>query len=356
MNRRCGIEMMIAATFIVTALIGCEDKSPGSGRIPDHAAALALLKSVNESAATDAKSVENSSERETAANSKLSAAAQSILIELTRETPEELADDAFAAIKSGDYDSAQRLLRRAILSDRNDAGATYDPSAFWYTEHNALVRGRAQAMAMVSSRPKMGAFADEHSALVAWAANKFAQPIHVGSLTFCRVQWSPETTSDPGAPSEVVTRTDGNPEVIKVNDIGPGPEAPNADAAFEQLWKWAVFELLNADNAVDFIKVERLAIKGALTEDAYVEANFSLEWRTSQRTRRWYVEVFLPYAKQRGLRTDPRQWYCGLWGSAHSVLWRFYTDKNAYPWSYSSRGYRALRKGVASNGVPPGSH
>lgn len=355
MNRRCGIEMMIAATFIVTALIGCEDKSPGSARIPDHAAALALLKSVNESAATDAKSAENSSERETAANSKLSAVAQSILVELTRETPEELADDAFAAIKSGDYDSAQCLLRRAILSDRNDAGATYDPSALWYTEHNALVRGRAQAMAMVSSRPKMGAFADEHSPLVAWAANKFAQPIRVGAFTFCAVEWSPEVTSIPGAPSEVVTRTDGNPEVIKVNDIVPGPEVPDADAAFEQLWKWAVFELHNADNALGCAKLERLAINGALAEDAYVEASFSLEWRAVQRTRRWYVEVFLPYAKQRGLRTDPRQWYCGAWGSAHSVLWRSYTDRNAYPWSYYSTVYRALRSGVVANGLPPGS-
>src|SRR5437763_1691437 len=39
------------------------------------------------------------------------------------------------------------------------------------------------------------------------------------------------------------------------------------------------------------------------------------ERKTAERTRRWYLEIFLPHAKRYRIPTDPEIWYCRMRGT-----------------------------------------
>ena len=248
-----------------------------------------------------------------------------------------LANDASKAVREGDYDRAIALLREAIESHPHDVGAKYDPWTMPLHDKGALEHGRQQFERMLRDRPQMCSNIHPSDLLWKWTLAKYAAKIEG-----LPIEWSdlePSNNSD----AENYRPYDGTPGQIRVKAI----DARRADAAaFETLWVNVVFELHNIESTKEFSAIDAKAREGLIERDAYVKRMFMVEWKTMERTRKWYVEVFLPHAKKYKLPTDPARWYCDTWGTAEEDFAR-YSNRNDYPWEPYSTQFRELRSSGA---------
>jgi hypothetical protein len=263
--------------------------------------------------------------------------------------PDKLLTKAVIALQNNDYAQAISLLRKAITSNDGDAGANYDPLDFPIFEKDALNHGQLQLQSMLRDRPLMGAFLNPTDDIQTWAALKFAEDV-LGS----RIDWDPENPKSLLLSAEHIPPYNGEPGRIFVRDISlqskPGDSRERSEKAeiFEQLWSAAVFELHNIKNAREFFEIETKAINGDLDQDTFVKSMFLGEFKTTQLTRKWYVQIYLPHAKKYNLPTKPVVWYCSMWGSPDSIFAR-YTDKKSYPWEPYTTYYQKLISGVRNS-------
>ena len=87
-----------------------------------------------------------------------------------------------------------------------------------------------------------------------------------------------------------------------------GPER-DKERTFEEMWCDAVFELYNVASAKDFQQCSAEARAGRLSRREYVVGNLRIESRAAERTRAFYINVFLPWAKEHRLSSNPRCWF-----------------------------------------------
>jgi hypothetical protein len=247
----------------------------------------------------------------------------------------ELARQASEALKDKDYDQAITLLRWAIAVNPDDEGAGYNPWKFDAGQSAPLMHGQLQVARMLADRPQMAKYVQPTDPLLRSAVLKYMTKFN-GMETV----WDSTSTSSPSCGAEHSTPV-RNVSWGAIRIDRRDDELCEA-AAFEKLWAGAMFELHNIENARAFRRLYRQATDGEVTHDEFVKGMVLIEFRAAQRTRRWYVEVFLPHAKQYELSTDPVEWYCGQWGSAEEQFPR-YVDRQAYPWMPYSDYYRQLR-------------
>jgi hypothetical protein len=257
---------------------------------------------------------------------------------LDQVIPETLSANArHALVDNQNYDLAIDLLREAILSNPNDIGADYDPKVFLHQPSDAPEHGRKQLLKMLADRPLMNQYLDESDDLWSWAAWKYGAKI-AGS----NVVWDSSPTVDANCPAQHRMPTHGKDGAVQVRKVSLDDVMNNKAAAFDRLWSGAVYELHNIENAAEFDELFHRAKCGTVTEEEFVKSMFTIELKAEQRTRKWYVELYLPHAKKYGIRTYPENWCCTDWGSSTS-LFLCYTDKEAYPWTPYSRYYAELR-------------
>ena len=215
-------------------------------------------------------------------------------------------------------------LQTAIGLNPKDAGVKYRPSSNKELTPEALKHGEEQAARMVRDRPAMARFGKEGDFLRQWAARKFA-----GEDFGEPFDWDPTPPKDSDA--ENVAPTGGRRACIRVEPLysaGPNKGKPRG---FEELWAGAVFELHNVTYARQFLRLHEEAGEGKLAKEQFVADIWKYEYLAAQRTRAFYVQVFLPWAEKQKLPTDPGLWFAAWWESAADTLAGF-ADKTAYPW------------------------
>jgi hypothetical protein len=113
------------------------------------------------------------------------------------------------------------------------------------------------------------------------------------------------------------------------------PSGPHegVDLTFEELWKAIVFELHNITNVTEFERSYKDALAGKLTRDEFVAAMFRSEFKAMQCTRAFYCRIYLLWAKEKNLRSEPIIWYTRMWGGPDAALAK-YPRNAAYPWAY----------------------
>ena len=240
-----------------------------------------------------------------------------------RENSAEVAARAVEWIRQGRYDDGIAALRYAIELNPEDGGFQY---RLLETELplEAIQHGETQVGQMLSNRPSMREHVQEADLLWRWAARKFA-----GEDLGEPVYWDASPLT--GTEAKCVPPANGFPACIYLSPVyTTGPRQGEA-MGFEDLWRNAVFEFHNVANAQQFIRLDEQAAAGSLTKEEYIRETFAIEHRTSQRTRGFYAYVFLPWAKQKRLTTDPSLWYTGGWRSADESI-RFFVEGSAYPW------------------------
>ena len=87
----------------------------------------------------------------------------------------------------------------------------------------------------------------------------------------------------------------------------------------------------NVNFAREFVRLNDDADRGRLSKEAFVAGILKYELQAAQRTRAFYLNVFLPWAEKKKLPTDPTLWFCDWWDTPESVL-KSFPDRSAYPW------------------------
>jgi HEAT repeat protein len=59
---------------------------------------------------------------------------------------------------------------------------------------------------------------------------------------------------------------------------------------------------------------------------------FATEWCAVERTRRFFVDVYLRHNGQPNVPTHPDLWHLTAWGSVDELLQNIYNDRTNYPW------------------------
>ena len=88
------------------------------------------------------------------------------------------------------------------------------------------------------------------------------------------------------------------------------------------MWRKTVFELYNISNAECFRQIELQVTLGKLTKDEFARKMAEGESRAAEKTRAFYIRVFLPWAKEQHLTTNPELWF---------VAWRSDPGKSLLP-------------------------
>jgi hypothetical protein len=238
---------------------------------------------------------------------------------------------AAARIGLGDFDGGIADLREAIQRNPGDVGQDYRPNSTEPLTAGALAHGEKQVRQMLADRPVMAQHVKPGEALWQWAVRKFA-----GEDLDDTIDWDPtpprESSADHSVPG---TWRRGS---IRVSKYAAYDEQAGPAACFDALWSRAIFELHNITHRDEFTKVWNLALEGALTEDAFVARTCAIEHKALQETRAFYVQVYLPWAKSRGVTTRPAAWHILWWGRPDESIKRF-SDRDSYPWRPYVRQY-----------------
>ena len=81
------------------------------------------------------------------------------------------------------------------------------------------------------------------------------------------------------------------------------------DRSFDSLWSSAVFELYNVANARDFNRISSDAAEGRLDKQTFVAKYIGCESRAAEKTRVFYIRIFLPWAAEHRVPTEPERWF-----------------------------------------------
>ena len=229
-----------------------------------------------------------------------------------------------AWLRKGDYAKGAADLKAAIAMNPGDAGVHYQPSIAWPLSADALRHGRRQVADMLHDRPAMAKYGDETNFLSDWAERKFA-----GEDFGEPIDWDPSPPLHSDA--EHLAPGDGENAAILVEaDYSAGPKE-GKPRQFEELWAGAIYELHNVNYAREFVRLNDEADEGKVSKEAFVAGILKYELQAAQRTRAFYIEVFLPWAEKKKLPTDPTLWFCDWWDTPGSVM-KSFPDKSAYPW------------------------
>jgi tetratricopeptide (TPR) repeat protein len=231
---------------------------------------------------------------------------------------------AVAWLRKREYAKGVADLKAAIALNPGDAGLHYQSSNGSQLSAKATAHGQEQLAKMLHDRPAMAAFGDGAKFLRDWAARKFA-----GEDFVELIDWDPSPPLHSDA--EHLAPGNGDNAAILVEPhytSGPNEGKPRS---FEELWAGAIYELHNVNYAREFVRLNDEADRGRVSKEAFVAGILKYELKAAQRTRAFYLNVFLPWAEKQKLATDPSLWFCDWWDTPESVM-KSFSDKSAYPW------------------------
>lgn len=243
---------------------------------------------------------------------------------LGERTPRLFGMRGYCHLGLGDYRRGRKYLRKAIRLNPGDVGQEYRPSNKKKLSPEAIAHGERQVRQMLEDRPAMKQGVQEGDALWRWTVRKFA-----GEDLDDTIDW--DSTVPIGSDANHTIPTDSQRGQIRVAPrYRKGPKQGELRSC-DELWAEAVFELHNIVGAEDFQRLKDKAARGELQKKEFVLGMFEIEYRALQRTRAFYVKVYLRLAEKNGTATLPAGWHAHVWETAEQYLDRC-TDRSKYPW------------------------
>jgi tetratricopeptide (TPR) repeat protein len=188
---------------------------------------------------------------------------------------------------------------------------------------------------MLHDRPAMAKYGENAKVLYEWAAQKFAGE-DSGRKIFWDASEPPPHTTAVNNPFPVE-----RPAIMVSSKCPAGPNK-GEDRPFDELWCNVVYELYNVANAKDFLRLDEMAAENKLAKTEFVNGTIECESRAAEKTRAFYIHVYLPWARIHDVSTHPTSWFLA-WRSdpKDGLLRRHFTEKESY-WRYYERCYNLI--------------
>ena len=242
---------------------------------------------------------------------------------------------AVERIRLGDYAGGIAALETAVRLNPKDQAATFEAWPKALLSVDALRHGQKQLAKMLRDRKTMGQYGKLAEPLYQWAVLKFAGE-DLGEV----VLW------DDAAPVDGIDACNGGPTNetpawIRVRgQHGEGPSA--TERSFEEMWCNTVFELYNVTNDKEFLGLDYQTLAGGVSKEQYITKKAEIESHAAEKTRSFYIHVFLPWAKLHHVATNPSLWYLAARSDPSENILLSYLDKNGEYWLYLSNAYDDL--------------
>jgi hypothetical protein len=172
-----------------------------------------------------------------------------------------------------------------------------------------------------------------------WAAEHFA-----GAVTGFRIAWH---EAPPVSDAEAMHAYNSEKAFIYIDPSTLDAEASH-NTHFERLWSYAVFELLNAENASGFTKLDWDAYNGLCTREEYAREYARLEHVALGKLQTFHQQVWLPWCTKSGFASEPAIWR----RNHHADFTRWllqYPQASDYPWQYYGTKFDYYRASAAQS-------
>jgi tetratricopeptide (TPR) repeat protein len=246
---------------------------------------------------------------------------------------------AVAWINCGDHDRGIADLQTVFRLKPQDQAAAFENWPKTAVSFDAMRHGRRQVEQMLKDRPAMAQYGDKALPLQQWAARKFAgedlgQTIRWDGTDPVRA-WCAEC----GAMTRIVPLSSPPSQIslsqyIRVRRRYNDGSEKGKDRSFEELWSNAVFELNNNASYKDFNRVIAEAAAGRLSRREYARKIMEAEGAAAEKTRSFYIHVFLPWARQERLPTNPHLWFVGWRSDPKQNLFLLAMSEGDPHWRY----------------------
>ena len=254
--------------------------------------------------------------------------------ELEPELPFPRAEIARVRFAQQEYEKFTASMLEAIRLNPDDAGQDYEPVTDRPLSAEAVKHGEEQVRKMLNDRPALAEHIVSGDEVWTWAVRKFA-----GEDTGTLVHWN---ASDP-SPFEADSgnfRNDGHAQ-IRVAGVR-ADSSSEQKGSFERLWRCVVIELHKVAASETFRRIFQQALDGQISREEYILAICTTEDRSKQRTRAFYLKLFLPWMRSKNLSpTSANNWYCFEFfrnDLARKAFWQ-----RQRRWGYNSAWFDVLR-------------
>ncbi len=262
---------------------------------------------------------------------------------------------AVERIRRGDYAGGIADLETAMRLNPKDQAAKFEAWPKAPLSVNALRHGQKQLAKMLRDRKTMGQYGKLADPLYQWAVRKFAgeylgegvfwdDAAPVGGFDACHGIPMKET------PAWILVREERreggrtigrSPAWIRVREERR-EGGRTIGRSFEDMWSDAVFELYNVTNAKEFLELHYQTLAGGVSKEQYVTKMAEIESHAAEKTRSFYIHVFLPWAKLHHVATNPSLWYLAARSDPSEKLVLSRVDRNGEYWLYWSNAYDDL--------------
>lgn len=238
-------------------------------------------------------------------------------------------------ITEGNYEQGMADFQTMLRLNPKDPAARFEANQKTDLAPTDLDHGQRQVRQMLHDRPAMASLGEKASPLYQWAARKFAgEDLHENIL------WNPAepemTSADHKSPEP------GRPGSIRLaRTYSEGPQKGD-ERTFDESWRDAVFELYNITGVDEFNRLCRDADEGKLSKQEYVTGVIACESRAAEKTRAFYLRVFLPWAKQWQVPTHPTHWFVANSDRSETLILSS-ADKTDSYWRHYEFSYDIIR-------------
>jgi tetratricopeptide (TPR) repeat protein len=248
----------------------------------------------------------------------------------------------------GNYERGIADIETAIRLNPADIAATYEAWPNVLVSAADFRHGQQQVRQMLQDRPAMGRYGENARVLYEWAARKFS-----GEDAGQEIVWD---SSDPhSSTAENQSSWDGMRGIVRVAERYPDGSGANKERSFEELWCDVVFELQNITNAKDFLRITKEVADGKLSKEEFVEKINERESLAAEKTRAFYIRVFLPWAAKERVSTRPGLWYVAERTDVEESFLRFRIPKTPV-WRHYEQIYDQIRGRFHNDAISEPQH
>ena len=238
-------------------------------------------------------------------------------------------------IASGDYDLGIRDLKTAIRLNPKDQAVQFEAWPKTPLSAEAMRHGERQLRQMLKDRKVTEEHGKVAEPLYQWAIRKFAGEDLGEEIFWNAADQAPRFNGCNRPP------TDDEPGWINVREIDDQELEIGKKLSFEKTWAVAVFELYNIASAKDFDQLDRQASSGEISKDQFAAKSTEIESRAAEKTRSFYIHIFLPWTKQHHILGEPKSWYLGGRSDPETPILHD-IDKTGTYWQEHERIYESL--------------
>lgn len=235
--------------------------------------------------------------------------------------------------QSKNYTKIISDIKTSISNNPGDAGKNFTRYSSAGMSENQIKEAEKQIKQMFTDRRSMTALLSQNDTIVRWLTRKFA-----GEDTGFPIQWDPTPPYSGKVAEHQLVNGKG---VLRISPVHTSGMKKGRPLGFEDLWVAAVFELYNLTNSHGFYRLHNEALSGEISKQDYVHEHFVLEHRAMQLTRAFYAHVFLSWARDNHIVSNPILWYTSIWGGPDKWL-QTYHDNGLYHADYFGDNYSAL--------------